>query len=117
MHAETTRRSHDRTNPMAQLLSARRTHPQAARLFQLDRHRLRFKTEDPTLAPMVDWLDERTTPFTLHEAMVEPLNLSERDMLRARNRVGAMLRRLGYDLKRKRIDARYARLWWRWGDR
>ena len=91
--------------------------PSAAEEGQLDRHRFRFEAEDPWLAPLVDWLDERSEPFTLHEAMVEALDLKERDMLRARNRVGAMLRRLGYELKRKRIDARYARLWWQWGAR
>ncbi len=81
---------------------------------ELDRYRARYVVEDPWLGPIVEWLDVRTTPFRMDEVMRSGLGLSERDMLRGRNRVGGLLRRLGYSMKRKRVSKNNARLWWRW---
>ena len=81
---------------------------------EFDGYRARYVAEDPWLGPIVEWLDVRTTPFRMDEVMRSGLGMSERDMLRGRNRVGGLLRRLGYSMKRKRVNKNNARLWCRW---
>lgn len=63
------------------------------------------------MAPIVEWLDENPDPFTLHELMVGALRLNERDMDREANRLGRLLRRLGYDSSRKRVPSGRAWVW------
>jgi hypothetical protein len=71
----------------------------------------RSEAEDPWVAPIVEWLDENPGPFTLHELMVGALRHSESDADRFKNRVAALLHRLGDDRDRKRVSATRLRVW------
>ncbi len=77
--------------------------PTLAEEEELDSHRASFEEEDPWSTALAIWLCGREDSFTLRAAMMGALDLTEVEQKRYANRVGALLRALGYERVRRRL--------------